>query len=114
MFKIKRAHIRNFIETYGDGDVFVDYSYLPNGTIEVGYLPNITKFASEKAINSFLPKIFNNKYKYKEYVRKIILSEKSAEIVDKTNTTCTELEKNYTKFLEDYGYIKKQENGLEL
>ncbi len=112
-YKLQRKHIKNFIENYGDGDIFISYCYLPDGTIQVDYLPGITKFASENAIKSFIPKILNNDYKYKEYVRKIILSDYSAKILNKKETTCTDLERNYIKFLQDFGYIKKRINELE-
>ena len=98
--------IKNFIENYGDGDVYYSHYTRTDGLVEIKYLPKIRKFVEDESINQLITVEFKEKPHIRDrYLQVIVISDKFAHIPTSATSNKNPLVKNYQKFLND---VKKE------
>ena len=98
---LTEEQIIEFIEKYGDGDIFYSFHRGTDGTIIIKYLPNFTKFADESNIDAFKKELKDHPHLKERYLSEIILTNAYAYIPNNDHSAKNPLVKNYKKFLED-------------
>lgn len=101
--------IKDFIENYGDGDVYFSHEYNEEHQLEVKYLPKLTKFVDETSIPEFLKELEQKPHIQEKYIRTIVLTRNYAYIPEKKDSNKDKLVKNYSKFLNKIKESKQQE-----
>ena len=97
---ITKEQAKDFINNYGNDDVF--YSYRQNKNyVEVEYFPNLAKFVSSEALETFLKDYSPAKDNYGNILRTIIITDDCAVIKNRDKSTDLTLENNYAKFKQD-------------
>lgn len=102
---LTQENLVDFIEKYGDGDIYYSHYKETNGTIIIKYLPSFTKFADEENIEPFKQELKEHPHIRSRYLQEIILTPKFAYIPNSDTSNKNKLVKNYSKFLED---LKKE------
>lgn len=103
---LSKEQIKNYIEKYGDGDVYVSHYARTDGLVEIKYLPKIRKFVDDESIKHLINKEFKDRPHLKDkYLQVIIISDKFAHIPAIATSNKNPLVKNYQKFLND---VKKE------
>ena len=98
---LTQENLVDFIQKYGDGDIYFSHYRETNGTIIIKYLPAFTKFADEDNIDTFKKELTDNPHLKERYLQEIILTPKFAYIPNSDKNNKNKLVKNYGKFLED-------------
>ncbi len=107
---LSKEQIKNFIEKYGDGDVYVSHYTRTDGLVEIKYLPKIRKFVEDESIKHLITEEFKEHPHLKDkYIQVIIISDKFAHIPASATSNKNPLVKNYQKFLDDV----KKENQMQ-
>ena len=95
----------NYIEKYGDGDIYYSHCKETDGRIIIKYFPKLTKFVDESSIEELKKEIKENPHLKARYLNEIILTPKFSYIPNSDGSSKNPLVENYKKFLE---VIKKQ------
>lgn len=97
--ELNEYQIMEFIEKYGDGDIYFSHYKETDGTIIVKYLPKFTHFADEDNILLFKKELREHPHLKPKYLAEIILTDKFAYIPNGNNKN--PLVENYKAFLEE-------------
>lgn len=99
---LTKKDIVEFIENYGEDDVYYSHKRIEGNRIQIDYIPCASKMLSVEAIDLFKDDLSKNYNRYKDFLRTIIITDKKAKIVNAPNYAYKTLEENYNLFQKDF------------
>lgn len=108
--ELTEEQIKDYIENYGDGDVYCAHRITREGLLEIDFMPCLANFVDESSITKTVEWINKKLELRKEYVKTIVVSDKFAYIPTSARSNHYALVKNFDKFMTRVRKQNKKKN----